>query len=313
MPDKSLVSVIIPFYNSAAYLSEAIESVIKQDYPYVEIILVDDGSSDNSSSIAAGFVSDGILLVKQQNAGASAARNTALKNCKGDFVIFLDADDILLPGVITLLVKEAVNCDMVFGGWSNFLNQRDNIISEVSYDTSLHPLTAFFKYKPTISTVLIRRSQIEKQWDEKMKVWEVTKFFFDIIRTGARVKFIGPIVTSIRQHVSAERITIKYDHFNPVNTALFLLQCKQQLQENGMLNNEVELVIDRELVAYNHLALRKGVDKATVRNNFHPVNWKAIKNQNGFLRTPIYWFIYYLKGFRGLYAFHQINKLLNRG
>ncbi len=91
---SSLVSVIIPCYNHAQYLSEALESVMKQQVE-TEIIVVDDGSQDNPSSVTERYPS--VRYIYQSNAGLSAARNTGIRHSTGDKLVFLDADDWLLP------------------------------------------------------------------------------------------------------------------------------------------------------------------------------------------------------------------------
>jgi glycosyltransferase involved in cell wall biosynthesis len=89
------VSVIIPCYNQGHLLGEAIESVLAQTYPHVEVIVVDDGSLDNTQEIAARY--PGVRGVRQSNRGSAEARNTGLRLSRGGFVVFLDADDRLLP------------------------------------------------------------------------------------------------------------------------------------------------------------------------------------------------------------------------
>jgi glycosyltransferase involved in cell wall biosynthesis len=90
-----LVSVIIPCYRQAQYLGEAIESVLAQTYPHLEVIVVDDGSDDNVGAIASRY--PGVRCIREQNSGPAAARNAGIRNSNGDFLIFLDADDRLLP------------------------------------------------------------------------------------------------------------------------------------------------------------------------------------------------------------------------
>ena len=97
--DSALVSVIIPCYNHGKYLLQAIESIWAQDYPAVEIVVVDDGSEDNTKEIAEN--AEGIVYVYQQNKGLSAARNLGIENAKGEFLVFLDADDWLLPKALS--------------------------------------------------------------------------------------------------------------------------------------------------------------------------------------------------------------------
>jgi glycosyltransferase involved in cell wall biosynthesis len=92
---QAFVSVIIPCYNQARFLSEAIESVLDQTYRRFEVIVVDDGSSDNTSEVAARYPS--VRCYRQQNQGLAAARNRGLSQSTGDYLVFLDADDRLLP------------------------------------------------------------------------------------------------------------------------------------------------------------------------------------------------------------------------
>jgi glycosyltransferase involved in cell wall biosynthesis len=101
---KPLVSVIIPCYNSARFLGETIESVLAQDYPNLEIIAVDDGSADNSADIAARY--PGVRCIRQRNAGVAAARNNGLQHSRGEYIVFLDHDDRLVPGAL----ESNLNC-----------------------------------------------------------------------------------------------------------------------------------------------------------------------------------------------------------
>lgn len=93
---NDLVSVVIPNYNYARYLPEAIESVLAQTHKNVEVIVVDDGSTDDSKAVLASF-GDRIRTIFQQNQGVSAARNRGVAESNGDFLAFLDADDAFLP------------------------------------------------------------------------------------------------------------------------------------------------------------------------------------------------------------------------
>ncbi|HZX58320.1 MAG TPA: glycosyltransferase family A protein, partial [Mucilaginibacter sp.] len=104
--DQPLVSIIIPVYNSEKHLAETISSALEQTWPNKEIIIVDDGSADNSLAIAKSFASENVKVFHQPNKGASAARNKGIQEAKGDYIQFLDADDLLMPNKIAAQVKQ---------------------------------------------------------------------------------------------------------------------------------------------------------------------------------------------------------------
>lgn len=114
----SLVSIVIPCYNAGRWLREAIDSCLGQTYPNLEIIVVDDGSTDDSLSIARSYGSD-IVVSTGPNKGESGARNKGFSLSHGDFIQFLDADDYLLPEKIERQVAllETEGGDTVYGDW----------------------------------------------------------------------------------------------------------------------------------------------------------------------------------------------------
>ena len=95
-PDD-LVTVVIPCYNGAAYLAEAIQSGLMQSHSSVEVLVIDDGSTDGSPAIAQGYP---VRYIRQENRGLSSARNTGIAQSRGQYLVFLDADDRLLPDAI---------------------------------------------------------------------------------------------------------------------------------------------------------------------------------------------------------------------
>lgn len=101
---EELVSVVIPCFKQAHFLPEAIESVLAQEHPDLEVIVVDDGSPDNVGAVAASY--PGVRCLRQPNGGLAAARNAGIEEARGAFLLFLDADDRLLPGAIDRGLKE---------------------------------------------------------------------------------------------------------------------------------------------------------------------------------------------------------------
>lgn len=117
-----LVSVLIPCHNAGRWIRETLESVLAQTWPNLEIIVVDDGSSDNSVAVVERFDSVQIKLIKQQNAGAAAARNRAFEESAGEYIQYLDADDLLSPRKIEFqMAKLAANPRCVASAeWARF-------------------------------------------------------------------------------------------------------------------------------------------------------------------------------------------------
>lgn len=108
MNDCLIVSVIIPFYNAQNYLSRCLDSIICQTYKQLEIILVDDGSTDESLELCREYSSrdERIIILQEENSGQAVARNYALEHMSGDFVFFVDADDYVSLDAIEVLINE---------------------------------------------------------------------------------------------------------------------------------------------------------------------------------------------------------------
>lgn len=119
----ALVSILVPCYNAERWLAETLNSAFAQTWPHREVILVDDGSEDGSLAIARKFESVGLKIVVQPHRGASAARNAALVVSHGDYIQYLDADDLLAPDKLAHQVIQAIELDDDFalcGTWSRF-------------------------------------------------------------------------------------------------------------------------------------------------------------------------------------------------
>ena len=101
----NLVSVIIPAYNAAPFIEETIKSIYRQTYSYWEIIIIDDGSTDNTALIGESFNPCMVKVIRQQNAGVATARNNGLSHAKGEFVVFFDADDLMSPEFLSRRVN----------------------------------------------------------------------------------------------------------------------------------------------------------------------------------------------------------------
>jgi glycosyltransferase involved in cell wall biosynthesis len=102
-----LVSVLIPAYNAERWIRETLASAVDQDYPRIEVILVNDGSTDRTAEVASQFARRNVKIINQANAGGPAARNTALQHAQGDYIQWLDHDDLLAPDKISRQLHKA--------------------------------------------------------------------------------------------------------------------------------------------------------------------------------------------------------------
>ena len=120
-----LISILIPAYNAEAWIGDTIRSALAQTWPRKEIVVVDDGSTDQTLQVARQFASRDVFVFTQENQGASAARNKAFQLCQGDYVQWLDADDLLSPDKVTRQLAVAQECQdkrrLLSSGWGYFM------------------------------------------------------------------------------------------------------------------------------------------------------------------------------------------------
>ncbi|TEU13609.1 MAG: glycosyltransferase [Anaerolineales bacterium] len=204
------ISVIIPTYNRATYITEAIRSVQAQTYPYVEVIVADDGSTDNTAEVVAGF-GDAVTYISLPHRGQPAAtRNAGLRVTKGEFIAFLDSDDLFLPNklMLQLAAFEAhPEAGLVYSNGHFFRNDPTQPTGYVldglptpSGDVFPELLRGNFMAPPT---VLIRRSCLEAvgMFDERPDFFAVEDY--DLwLRIAARffVIYAPGDVAAVRRH-----------------------------------------------------------------------------------------------------------------
>jgi len=133
---KPRITIGIPCYNMQEYLADAIDSALTQKYAYfgeeksLEVIVVDDGSTDNSLAIAKGYESKGVKVIHQVNKGLASARNTVIMNVSGEYILFLDADDILLDSCVEAILNkiDETGADIISPSFRTFGLQGAEII-----------------------------------------------------------------------------------------------------------------------------------------------------------------------------------------
>jgi glycosyltransferase involved in cell wall biosynthesis len=155
MSDNLSISVIMPVYNGEKYLKEAIDSILDQSYKSFEIILIDDGSNDSTAEIAKTYKED-LIYLYQENKGIAASRNRGISEAKGEYISFLDADNIWIQNKLQKQKEKLFadsSIDMIFGMIEHFYSPDTDEIFRRSVRCPSEPLQGI-----DTNTVLIKRS-----------------------------------------------------------------------------------------------------------------------------------------------------------
>ncbi len=220
-----LVSIIIPCYNAAPWLGAAVSSALAQTWPRVEVIVVDDGSTDESVAVAGSFSQRGVKVVSQPNQGASAARNHGLRLAHGEFIQFLDADDLLGPEKIAVQMARLDGAESGFIAsceWSRFhtdpaearfnpepvwrdLSGMEFLLSHYEYGWMMQP-----------AAWLCPRPLLDKAgpWDERLTLNDDGEYFCRVVLAargilfcpGARVYYRSGLSGSLSRRKDAKSI-----------------------------------------------------------------------------------------------------------
>jgi len=205
------VSIIIPSHNSGNFLNEAIKSVIEQTYKNLEIIVVNDGSIDDTEKIVKDWQEKDKrirYLKHQKNKGLGAARNTGITNSRGEYIAFLDADDVWLPKKIEIQINKIndLDADLVFSNWyiwEPIKNVRVKAFNSNPLRNKEDLLCLFIKKNfGNPSTTLLKKSSLEKigLFDESLKSSEDYGLWLRFILKGMKIVFcIEPLIYS-RKH-----------------------------------------------------------------------------------------------------------------
>ncbi len=189
-----LVTCIIPAFDREEYIAEAVDSVLNQSYGNIEIIVVDDGSTDNTPGILSSY-NGKIKILRQQNSGASAARNMGISKASGDFISFLDSDDLWEKNKIALQMECFQNNPEIDVCLCN-----TKIFSEkeiINLDRKYIIATPYH-----LCSILIRKDALDKvgYFRTDLKFGEDTDFFLRINKMGIPLKILQDKLVSIRIH-----------------------------------------------------------------------------------------------------------------
>jgi len=199
-----LVSILIPAYNAEKWIGETIQSALNQTWPRKEIVIVDDGSRDNTLRIARAFESASVKVITQENRGASAARNKALTFAQGDFIQWLDADDLLAPDKISQQLRYVdesqrnarVLLSSAFGEFCYRMQKAEFKPNSLWRD--LAPVDwILIKFAENLwvnpASWLVSRevTNLAGPWDERLSLDDDGEYFCRIVASSEKIEFIN--------------------------------------------------------------------------------------------------------------------------
>lgn len=190
------VSVLIPCYNAASYVAATLDSVFAQTWPNIEVIVVNDGSTDNSLDILNGYARPELRIVTQVNKGQTAALNRCLAHASGDYIQFLDADDLIAPDKIALQIarlEKAPGC-IATSEWGRFYTTPDSTVFEATdVQKDLQPLDWLASGMEMMFPAmwLTPRSVVEKAgpWREDLTLNNDAEYFTRVVLAAECVLF----------------------------------------------------------------------------------------------------------------------------
>jgi glycosyltransferase involved in cell wall biosynthesis len=191
------VSVLIPCYNAEKHVGEALESVFRQTWPELEVIVVDDGSTDRSADVIGSFARPNLRLIQQANRGQTAALNVCCSRATGDFVQYLDADDLIEPEKIALQMerlRDAPRC-IASAEWGRFYRTPlETLVSEDSFWRDLRPidwlvLSRLRMMFPALWLIPMTIIRAIGPWNEDLSLANDAEYFTRALLASERVLF----------------------------------------------------------------------------------------------------------------------------
>jgi glycosyltransferase involved in cell wall biosynthesis len=199
---KPLVSILIPAYNADEWIAQTVESALAQSWPRKEIIVVDDGSRDRTAEVAQRFAAKGVAVVSVQNQGSAAARNHALQLSQGDYIQWLDADDLLAPDKIERQLAALCEVDgkriLLSSSWASFYYQtRRARFLHTSLCQDLSPVEWLLRkmgenlHMQTATWLTSRElSDAAGPWDTRLVVDDDGEYFCRVLMASEGTRFV---------------------------------------------------------------------------------------------------------------------------
>lgn len=222
------VSVIVPIYNAEKYLIECLESIINQTYKNIEIILINDGSTDNSLNICNRYKKYNFLkIISQPNQGVSCARNKGLKIASGKYIVFVDSDDYIAPNMIEELVKGITKTDIAICEYNELYKDNvipikiDNKLTSINQEEAI--LLTFANAGGYLWNKIFKKDIIEKNnlyFDKDIHMLEDQLFVLKYLSKINKAKIIHKSLYNYRIRKTSAARNTNDDKYNTIIIAL---------------------------------------------------------------------------------------------
>ena len=199
----------MPTYNNAKYIKQAIESIYAQNYDNIEIIVVDDGSTDNTKEIVQQYKDIKYFYIEHK--GIPFARNIVLEKAKGEYIAILDSDDYWLPNKLNTQMqyfKDHPDCEIVFTKYENFFEDEKLKTNK----RAMHEKMMEKFLKQYLPSSVIKKELFEKygNFDENFSGVEDTEFLYRLLKKGVSINHIIPEVFYVRR-IHGKNVTLNYN------------------------------------------------------------------------------------------------------
>ena len=286
MISEPLISVIVPVYNVEGYLDQCLESIVSQSYRHLEILVVDDGSTDASGDKCDRWAErdDRIRVIHQPNGGLSAARNTALDAMTGEWVIMVDSDDILHRDAAAVLLDtiQRQQADMVIG---DYIPIYDDAAPQWPVDSSQPTQCQVYSQHEALLAIFYQRGLTHSAWARIYRASLFDDIRYPVGRLYEDLAIIYPLLKKCDKVVKTPQVVYGYrqrqgsilGNFSPRRADV--LNICEQLESDTLHNDKLytAAVRSRLLSAYFNILLLSNQDKNTDHKALQDRCWKGIR------------------------------------
>lgn len=299
--DRPVFSIICPCFNQIEFLKDAVNSVLSQGYKSWELIILNDGSTDGSGLLADELarIDSRIRVIHQENQGLSAARNMGMSIANGQYLGFLDADDMYLPGAFDSVLAQfkTTGADLIIGGYRYFkeggffhthLFPQSEVNPEILLTRNQAPPVSHFLKRTIVGQI--------GSFDPKLKSCEDWDFWIRIAKLGGKIITIPESISVYRYvtHSMSRNAKIMYESLSEVSHRAFSVDSR--LPEIALQN--IERSVDRAEIQKNHLIRCLGLlihqgkpleAAEWYREEFARWNWSLVNKDWQGLSSPLSW------------------------